>query len=111
MRARIVPISAWLLGWALLLASPASGAEDSCPSLSGCPYQAGQGLPGRDAASRPPSPPEVRPPVILNSCDAGGCIGPNGARYNGHAGETDNGVYLDPQGRRCVRSGDRLQCG
>jgi hypothetical protein len=111
MRPRIFPILSWLYGLALLLAGPAGWAEDGCPSLSGCPYQAGQGLPGRDAASRQPSPPEVRPPVILNSCDAGGCVDPNGARYNGQGAETDNGVYLDPQGRRCIRSGDRLQCG
>lgn len=92
----------------LLLASPAVRAENACPSLSGCSYQAGQGLPGGDAASRQRAPPE-RPPVIVNSCDAGGCIDPNDTRYNGRA-ETENRVYLDPQGRRCVRSGDRLQC-
>jgi len=92
----------------MLLAGPAIRAEDGCPSLSGCAYQAGQGLPGRDAASRQPAPPE-RPPVDVNSCDAGGCMDRNGKRYNGRA-EPENGVYLDPQGRRCVRSGDRLQC-
>jgi hypothetical protein len=111
MRPRIFPISFWLCGLALLLASTASRAEDSCPSLSGCSYQAGQGLPGRDASSRQPSPPEVRPPVNINSCDAGGCVDPNGVRYNGRVAEPGSGVYLDPQGRRCVRNGDRFQCG
>jgi hypothetical protein len=95
---------------ALLLASVAAWAEDGCPSLSGCSYQAGQGLPGGDPASRQSTPPEVRPPVNINSCDAGGCLDPNGTRYNGRAVEPENGVFLDPQGRRCVRSGDRLQC-
>jgi hypothetical protein len=113
MRTHPFPISFCLYSLALLLAlvGPASWAEGGCPSLSGCPYQAGQGLPGRDAASRQPSTPEVRPPANLNSCDAGGCTDTDGARYNGRAGEPGNGVYLDPQGRRCVRSGDRLQCG
>ena len=95
----------WLLG------SGVAWANDACPSLSGCSYQAGQGLPGGDSVQRQPASPEVRPPVNLNSCDAGGCLDPNGTRYNGRAAEPDNGVYLDPQGRRCVRSGDRLQCG
>jgi hypothetical protein len=97
-----------IVSFALMLASAVIRAEDACPSLSGCAYQAGQGLPGRDAASRQAASPE-RPPVIVNSCDAGGCIDPNGTRYNGRS-EPENNVYLDPQGRRCVRSGDRLQC-
>lgn len=95
---------------ALLLASPAAWAENSCLSLSGCSYQAGQGLPGQDpAAPRPPAP-DRQPPVIINSCDAGGCLDPDGTRYNGRATEGENGVFLDPQGRRCVRSGVHLQC-
>lgn len=89
----------------------AARGEGSCPSLSGCAYQAGQGLPAQGQVSRPPSAVEPRPPVNLNSCDAGGCIDPNGVRYNGRAADPENGVYLDPQGRRCIRSGDRLECG
>ncbi|SMP70068.1 hypothetical protein [Noviherbaspirillum suwonense] len=105
-------ISAVLAGaLALLLAGAASGADDGCPSLSGCSYQAGRGLPAQEPAVRQPPAPESRPPVIINSCDAGGCVDPNGARYNGRAAEPESGVYLDPQGRRCVRSGDFLQCG
>jgi hypothetical protein len=100
-----------MFGLALLLSSAAVWADDACPSLSGCAYQAGRGLPGSGAEPRQPAPPEVRPPVILNSCDAGGCIDSNNTRYTGRASESENGVYLDPQGRRCVRSGDRLQCG
>ena len=94
-----------------MLAGRAAWAEGSCPSLSGCPYQAGQGLPGRDSTARQPSTSDPRSPVILNSCDADGCLAPNGIRYNGRATEPEDGVFLDPQGRRCVRSGDRLQCG
>ena len=109
MRTRLLSrIMRCMVALALSLPIPAVWAEDACPSLSGCAYQAGQGLPGHDAPSRQPAPPE-RPPVIINSCDAGGCLDPNGTRYNGRA-EPESGVYLDPQGRRCVRSGDRLQC-
>jgi hypothetical protein len=111
MRSRHFPISACILGLALLLDLAAAWADDACPSLSGCSYQAGQGLPGGEPASRQSAPAEVRSPVIINSCDAGGCLDPNGTRYNGRAAASENGVYLDPQGRRCVRTGDRLQCG
>lgn len=97
-------------GLAFLLAISAAWADNTCPSLSGCPYQAGQGLPVRETGSGRPSTPEVRPPVILNSCDGGGCIDPDGTRYNGRTTEAENGVYLDPQGRRCVRSGAWLYC-
>jgi hypothetical protein len=104
-------LSACILGLALLLDSASARADDACPSLSGCSYQAGHGLAGNESASRQTAPPELRPPVILNSCDAGGCLDSNGTRYNGRAGESGNGVYLDPQGRRCARTGDHLQCG
>ena len=111
MRPRLYPVCLSLFVCALLFVGAAARAEDGCQSLSGCPYQAGQGLPGRDTSARPAPVTEPRPPVILNSCDAGGCTDPAGTRYNGRPGESENGVYLDPQGRRCVRSGDRLQCG
>jgi hypothetical protein len=111
MRPGYFPLPACILGLALLLDFAGARADDACPSLSGCSYQAGHGLPGGEPASRQAAPPELRPPIILNSCDAGGCLDPNGTRYNGHAAGSDHGVYLDPQGRRCVRTGDRLQCG
>jgi hypothetical protein len=111
MRPHPYPRSSCICGLALLLAGSVASAEDGCPSLSGCAYQAGQGLPGHEPASRQPAPPEVRPPAILNSCDAGGCTDTEGTRHNGRAAEPESGVYLDPQGRRCVRNGDRLQCG
>ena len=100
-----------VFAWALLLANTAAWSADGCPSLSGCAYQAGRGLPGSDQDTRQPAPTAARPPVIVNSCDAGGCTDPNLTRYPGREGELQNGVYLDPQGRRCVRSGDRLECG
>jgi hypothetical protein len=96
---------------ALLLGCPPGWATDACPSLSGCSYQAGKGLPGQAAATRQPPIPEVMSPVILKGCDNGGCADPDGARYNAPAGAPASGVYLDPQGRRCVRSGEFLQCG
>ena len=95
----------------LLLASPAAWADNGCPSLSGCPYQAGQGLPGQSPGTLQPSVPVSRPPVIVNSCDAGGCLDPDGTRYNGGTVDSEPRVYLDPQGRRCIRSGEHIQCG
>ena len=111
MRPARLPAMQCICALALVLASPPMWAAEGCPSLSGCPYRAGQGLPDRAPAASQAAPPEMRPPVILNSCDAGGCMDPNGMRYNGRAESENGGVYLDPQGRRCVRRGDRLQCG
>jgi hypothetical protein len=113
MRPRPTALSLWLCVLALGAGSAAAWAQDSCPSLSGCPYQAGRPeLPARETTMpAPPPTSEVRPPVMLNSCDAGGCVGPDATRYNGSGAATESGVYLDPQGRRCVRSGDWLQCG
>lgn len=98
---------------ALAAVSAAGWAQPACPTLSACPWQAGrQALPERETAGSPrPSTPEVRSPVIVNSCDAGGCLDPDGSRYNGSGAGKDGGVYLDSQGRRCVRSGEWLQCG
>ena len=103
----------WLFVLALATGSAAAWAQDSCLSLSGCPYQAGRSeLPAREStAPTPPSTSEARPPVMLDSCDVGGCVGPDATRYNGSGAAKEGGVYLDPQGRRCVRSGDWLQCG
>ena len=111
MHERHFPGNFFLCGLALLLAGTAAWAENGCPSLSGCSYQAGQGLPGQNPVSPRPSTPGVQPPVILNSCDAGGCLDPDGTRYNGRNTDSENRVFLDPQGRRCVRSGEHLQCG
>lgn len=45
-------------------------------------------------------------PVILNGCDAGGCNGSNGVRYNGGVGTT----LLSPEGRLCHKNGVTVQC-
>ena len=72
-----------------------------------------------EAPVRAPAPAPVLPdkpptaPVIINSCDAGGCSDVNAKRYNGSANSNDgnsDGLYLDSSGRRCVRSGAWLQC-
>lgn len=60
----------------------------------------------------PPSTPIetlMRPPgapIPAANCDAGGCFGPGGARYNGAAG----GAVLTPGGKLCNRTGDWIQC-
>lgn len=103
----------WLCALLLSTIGTAALAQAGCSSLSGCPYQAGRvDHTGRDArrAARFPAL-QDRPPVMLNSCDAGGCAGPDITRYNGSPTGTEGGVYLDPAGRRCVRSGEWMQCG
>ena len=45
-------------------------------------------------------------PVLINGCDAGGCNGSNGARYNGGVGTT----LLSPEGRLCHNNGVTVQC-
>lgn len=58
------------------------------------------------AAPRPPVTPSLsRPPVPVTQCDAGGCYGANGVRYN-NAG---NGV-VGPNGKVCSRAGSTIQC-
>ncbi|MGV3654674.1 MAG: hypothetical protein ACO1N5_10695 [Noviherbaspirillum sp.] len=42
----------------------------------------------------------------LNRCDTGGCTDTSGNRYGGGTGN----VYLDQQGKTCVRNGGWLQC-
>lgn len=113
MHRRLYTLSYWLCQLLLIVATPLSQAQDNCLSLSGCPYQAGRAsAPSREPAMpAPPSTTETRPPVIINSCDAGGCVDSGTSRYNGNAASPDNGVYLDSQGRRCVRSGGSMQCG
>jgi hypothetical protein len=44
-------------------------------------------------------------PVPVTSCDAGGCYGANGVRYN-NAG----GGVVAPSGKVCNRSGATIQC-
>lgn len=48
----------------------------------------------------------IKPPVPTTSCDAGGCFGANGVRYNNLG---PNGV-VTPQGKICNRSGAIIQC-
>ncbi len=45
-------------------------------------------------------------PVIMNSCDGGGCFGTDGKRYNGAVGN----VLIGPQGRMCTNNGITVQC-
>lgn len=113
MHRRLNTLSFWLCQLLLITATPASHGQDNCLSLSGCPYQAGRAVPpSREPATpAPPSTTETRLPAIINSCDGGGCVDTGASRYNGSAASPDNGVYLDSQGRRCVRSGGSMQCG
>ncbi len=69
--------------------------------------------PNKQAATVPmPTPPKpatapqlVPAPVPVTGCDAGGCTGANGVRYN-NAG---NGV-VGPSGKVCSRAGATIQC-
>ena len=57
----------------------------------------------------PPLPaldPIIKPPVPATSCDAGGCFGANGVRYN----SLGAGSVVTPQGKVCSRSGTLIQC-
>jgi len=59
----------------------------------------------------PAAPPSLALPSVSNrpmpvtSCDAGGCFGANGVRYN-NAG----GGVVGPNGKVCNRSGATIQC-
>jgi hypothetical protein len=55
-------------------------------------------LPARDGI--------VKPPVPTTSCDAAGCNGANGVRYN----SIGPGTVVTPQGKVCTRSGVIIQC-
>ena len=63
---------------------------------------------GPTLTPRPPtaSPDPLPAPVRINGCDAGGCNGSNGARYNGGVGTT----LLSPEGRLCHNNGVTVQC-
>jgi hypothetical protein len=57
----------------------------------------------------PPLPvldPIIKPPVPTTSCDAAGCFGANGVRYN----SLGPGTVVTPQGKVCNRSGVIIQC-
>jgi hypothetical protein len=60
---------------------------------------------------RPPAaiPRPVAPapgPVLMNSCDAGGCYDTSGARFNGGVGNT----LIGPQGQLCTKGVVYAQC-
>ena len=52
--------------------------------------------------------PDVRPgaPIPTAGCDAGGCYGPGGQRYNNGPGAT----VVSPGGKLCSRNGAWIQC-
>jgi hypothetical protein len=66
------------------------------------------------APARQPVAPAAQPgiaqappgPAAVNTCDAGGCWGAGGTRYQGGTGD----VYLDRGGRPCLRTGAWMQC-
>ena len=45
-------------------------------------------------------------PVPVTNCNAGGCTGADGVRYNAGAA----GVLVDPAGRTCRKVGNTMQC-
>lgn len=74
------------------------------------PASLSQSRPGSPPVVPPVSVPAPRaatpPPAPITGCDAGGCTDAGGNRYGGGTGN----VYLDRQGRTCLRSGNWLQC-
>jgi hypothetical protein len=77
-----------------------SPAPSYTPSLSNSAALPSPGLPAPSTIRTPDR------PVFINSCDAGGCISTDGARYNGGVGAT----LIGPQGRLCNRNGATVQC-
>jgi hypothetical protein len=72
-----------------------------------------QTAPASRPAAAPPVPPSTaqtpappQRPFSITTCDAGGCWGPDGKRYNSGAGN----AYLDSNGRFCQRTGTWMQC-
>lgn len=59
-------------------------------------------------STSPRSDPGARPgaPVPTAGCDAAGCNGPNGQRYNNGPGNT----VVSPSGKLCSRNGAFIQC-
>lgn len=74
----------------------------STPPAPGIP-QSGQPIAPGPAIAAPLAP---SAPAALNTCDAGGCWGMGGGRYDAGAGST----YLTPAGRPCQRNGAFMQC-
>jgi hypothetical protein len=84
----------------------AAPAARSTPSdVMAAPRSAVQSSPSREAATSPRDA-QADAPARINGCDGGGCSDTQGNRYNGASGK----LYLDSEGRRCVRSGAWLQC-
>ena len=78
----------------------ASALPSYAPSLSNSAAMPTPGMPAPSTIRTPDR------PVFINSCDAGGCISTDGARYNGGVGAT----LIGPQGRLCNRNGATVQC-
>lgn len=68
--------------------------------------------PGATVVPTPPRQPQVAPtsrpgaPIPTAGCDAGGCYGPGGQRYNNGPGAT----VVSPSGKLCSRNGAWIQC-
>jgi hypothetical protein len=77
----------------IVAARPASGVPDPVGTL-----------PVRPTPSN--AAPNAPLPVPVAHCDAGGCTGVDGVRYNNGAA----GVTVDPAGRTCHRAGATIQC-
>lgn len=92
---------------------PARGAQTPAmprglPS-AGMPATPSRVLPTPTTPATPPrSDPGARPgaPVPTAGCDAAGCNGPNGQRYNNGPGNT----VVSPSGKLCSRNGAFIQC-
>ncbi|MFP5391745.1 MAG: hypothetical protein ACLGI6_09395 [Gammaproteobacteria bacterium] len=78
------------------------------PAVYGPTLTSPSAPPGPTPTSLPPivNTPPPPGPVIMNSCDAGGCTGTDGVRYNGGIGN----VLISPQGRACSGNGIAIQC-
>jgi hypothetical protein len=106
-------------GLVLLAVAPVCMAQPQCQPPAACDY-ASPAAERQEAPSSPPTPTQALPgtlppsaPVIINGCDAGGCNDVNASRYSGNANGDEgngNGLYLDKNGRRCIRNGVWLQC-
>jgi hypothetical protein len=81
--------------------TPRIAADSYRPTLEPRPPAATQTLAVPGPASTPAS-----GPVLLNSCDAGGCYDTSGARYNGAGGNT----LIGPQGQLCTKGAVNAQC-
>nr|WP_315252880.1 hypothetical protein [uncultured Duganella sp.] len=67
------------------------------------PQVAMPGMPPSPSLQTLTSPPHA--PVPVTTCDAAGCYGANGVRYN-----TMGGGVVGPNGKVCNRSGAMIQC-